>query len=97
MICQPPSRSASEHLDARLARWRTMLAKRYKNDQNEGLTYVTPSGHALPLTPAMVLDWARAMVRVSYTLILKKSHYIAGGRAGNIGYAAKHSIFRSCK
>ncbi|KAG9317923.1 hypothetical protein JVU11DRAFT_2155 [Chiua virens] len=38
-----------------------MLTKKYKNDWNEGLTYITLSGDALPLTPAMVLDWARAM------------------------------------
>ncbi|KAG6370349.1 hypothetical protein JVT61DRAFT_12157 [Boletus reticuloceps] len=65
--CQSPQ-SISNHLDDRLGRWRTMLTKKYKNEQNEGLTYVTPSGDALPLTPAMVLDWARAMEEGQATL-----------------------------
>ncbi|KAF8132039.1 hypothetical protein EV363DRAFT_1480092 [Boletus edulis] len=56
-----PALRPASNLDTHLARWRIKLAKKYKNDYDEGLTYITPSGVSIPLTPAMVLDWARAL------------------------------------
>ena len=57
---QSPSLKALD-LDTRLACWRIKLQKLYKNEHDEGLTYVGPMG-PLCLTPAMVLDWCRALV-----------------------------------
>ncbi|KAF9231874.1 hypothetical protein BU15DRAFT_67972 [Melanogaster broomeanus] len=54
-------------LDLRLARWRTMLEKKYWNDHGNGLTYVGPLG-VLTLTPAMILDWCRALKAGKATL-----------------------------
>ena len=92
------SQSTANHLDACLAWWRTMLIKKYKNDQNKGLMYITLSGNALPLTPTVVLDWACAMVCTLYVLRLKHTNYMTiGGRAGIIEYATKHPIIWSWK
>ncbi|KAI6016744.1 hypothetical protein EDC04DRAFT_2903047 [Pisolithus marmoratus] len=43
-------------LDNHLAQWRLKLEKAYKNEQDEGLTYVGVLG-SIPLMPAMVCDW----------------------------------------
>ncbi|KAI6033484.1 hypothetical protein BKA83DRAFT_4120971 [Pisolithus microcarpus] len=53
-------RGKKADLDQRLARWRLKLEKMYKNDHDEGLTYVGPLG-AVPLTPAMIRDWCIAL------------------------------------
>jgi hypothetical protein len=50
-----------------VAQWRIKLQQKYKDEHNEGLTYVGPL-RALPLTPAMVLDWARALEEGQATL-----------------------------
>ena len=42
------------------------LMKKYKNDCDEGLTYIVSSGVSIPFTPAMVLDWAYALVCTLY-------------------------------
>jgi hypothetical protein len=42
-------------------RWRLKIQKQYKNHDNGGLTYIGPMGE-IALTPALVLDWARALV-----------------------------------
>lgn len=55
-----PSRAKKADLDNRLARWRLKLLKAYKNEYDEGLTYIGPLG-PIPLTPAMVRDWCLAL------------------------------------
>jgi hypothetical protein len=61
--------SAKVDLDTHLARWHIKLQQRYKNEHDEGLTYVGPLG-ALFLTLAMVLDWARALEEGQATLLI---------------------------
>ncbi|KIK13778.1 hypothetical protein PISMIDRAFT_17760 [Pisolithus microcarpus 441] len=48
------------NLDNRLARWRLKLQKAYKNEHDEGLTYIGPLG-SIPLTPTMIRDWCLAL------------------------------------
>ena len=55
----PPSCS---DLDTHLAQWHIKLTKIYKNDDGNHLIYIAPSGATIPLTPAMVLDRACALV-----------------------------------
>ena len=38
------------------------IMKQHGNDHNAGATYVAPDGHAIPLTPYLVKQWARAVV-----------------------------------
>ncbi|KIK19815.1 hypothetical protein PISMIDRAFT_13386 [Pisolithus microcarpus 441] len=60
---EPPSDSAKTRkavLDSHLARWHLKLHRVYKNDNDEGLTYIGPQG-PIPLTPAMVCDWCLAL------------------------------------
>ncbi|KAF8836535.1 hypothetical protein BDN67DRAFT_983867 [Paxillus ammoniavirescens] len=47
-------------LASHLARWHIKLQQKYKNEHDEGLTYIVPLG-ALPLTPVMVLNLAHAL------------------------------------
>ncbi|KIJ21121.1 hypothetical protein PAXINDRAFT_6893 [Paxillus involutus ATCC 200175] len=54
-------------LDSRLARWHIKLEKEHKNERDEGFTYVGPFG-AIALTPAMILDWCRALEEGQATL-----------------------------
>ncbi|KIK95411.1 hypothetical protein PAXRUDRAFT_11457 [Paxillus rubicundulus Ve08.2h10] len=61
------SHSVKADLDSCLARWCIKLQQKYKNEHDEGMTYVRPLG-ALPLTLAMVLDWARALEKGQVTL-----------------------------
>lgn len=51
----------ANNLDARLARLRLKLQNKYGNEHDGSMTYNGPLG-SFPLTPAMVLDWCRAMV-----------------------------------
>jgi hypothetical protein len=39
-----------------------LLEKEYANPADSGYTYVGPNGEKLPLTPAMLNEWSRAMV-----------------------------------
>ncbi|KIJ65756.1 hypothetical protein HYDPIDRAFT_26992 [Hydnomerulius pinastri MD-312] len=48
-------------LDRRLAKWWIDLEKMYRNESDDGFTYVSPTSVALPLMPLMILDWARAI------------------------------------
>ncbi|KIK25101.1 hypothetical protein PISMIDRAFT_9872 [Pisolithus microcarpus 441] len=43
-----------------LAQWHLKLQKAYKNDHDEGLTYVGPLG-LIPLMPVMIQDWCLAL------------------------------------
>ncbi|KIO01842.1 hypothetical protein M404DRAFT_89195, partial [Pisolithus tinctorius Marx 270] len=54
-------------LDMRLAWWCMKLLSWYKNENNEGMTYVGPAG-PIPLSPAMVLDWCHALDEGQATL-----------------------------
>ncbi|KIO10419.1 hypothetical protein M404DRAFT_129759 [Pisolithus tinctorius Marx 270] len=56
-------------LDMRLAQWRMKLLSRYKNENNEGMTYVGPAG-PIPLSPVMVLDWCHALDEGQATLLV---------------------------
>ncbi|KAI5997734.1 hypothetical protein EDC04DRAFT_2909525 [Pisolithus marmoratus] len=47
-------------LNNHLAWWQLKLQKAYKNEYNEGMTYVGPLG-PIPLTLAMVCDWCLAL------------------------------------
>ncbi|KAH0826292.1 hypothetical protein J3R83DRAFT_5769, partial [Lanmaoa asiatica] len=58
---------SSKDLGARLMRWRVKLERLYKNEDDEGMTYVGPRG-PLPLTPNMILDWCRALEEGQATL-----------------------------
>ena len=50
--------------DRALARFRGLLEKKYQNDHHGGYTYVdNRTGFTLPLTPFMMKEWSRAMVR----------------------------------
>ncbi|KAL4062948.1 hypothetical protein V8B97DRAFT_1849030, partial [Scleroderma yunnanense] len=40
--------------------WHVKLIKQYKNEHDEGLTYVGPHG-VIPLTLAMIHDWCLAL------------------------------------
>ncbi|KAI6028029.1 hypothetical protein BKA83DRAFT_4123865 [Pisolithus microcarpus] len=51
-----PSHSKKADLDHCLAQWHLKLEKVYKNDCDEGLTYVRLLG-VIPLTPAMIDNW----------------------------------------
>ncbi|KIK74580.1 hypothetical protein PAXRUDRAFT_19731 [Paxillus rubicundulus Ve08.2h10] len=55
------------NLDSHLAQWCIKLQQKYKNEHDEGLTYVGPLG-ALPLALVMVLDWAHALEEGQATL-----------------------------
>jgi hypothetical protein len=48
-------------IESCLIRWHIKLQARYKNDHDEGYTYVGPMG-MIAFTPAMILDWCRALV-----------------------------------
>ncbi|KIK13183.1 hypothetical protein PISMIDRAFT_119385 [Pisolithus microcarpus 441] len=58
-----PAHGAAD-LDTRLACWRIKLQHLHKNEHDEGFTYIGPMG-PLALTPAMILDWCRALVSSS--------------------------------
>ncbi|KAI6163600.1 hypothetical protein EDD17DRAFT_1428783, partial [Pisolithus thermaeus] len=58
---ESPTHTKKADLDQRLARWCLKLEKMYRNEHDEGLTYVGPLG-AIPLTPAMIRDWCLALV-----------------------------------
>ncbi|KAG9309093.1 hypothetical protein JVU11DRAFT_10976 [Chiua virens] len=61
--------STKTDLNTCVAQWHIKLQQKYKNEHDEGLTYVGPLG-ALPLTLAMVLDWARALEVGQATLLI---------------------------
>ncbi|KIO01833.1 hypothetical protein M404DRAFT_149000, partial [Pisolithus tinctorius Marx 270] len=48
-------------LNMHLAWWCMKLLSWYKNENDEGMTYIGPVG-PIPLSPAMVLDWCHALV-----------------------------------
>lgn len=54
--------------EKQLALIRGKIMKRHGNDHNAGATYVAPDGHAIPLTPYLVKQWARAVVSHVYVL-----------------------------
>lgn len=49
-----------------VGRSRLILEKRYANPNDSGYTYVDQNGEKLPLTPAMLQEWSREMVRVMF-------------------------------
>lgn len=60
LILQIQSSKVSD-MDARLMRFRLMLQTRYKNEFDDGYTYVGPTG-LVTLTPSLMMDWCRALV-----------------------------------
>ncbi|KIK96477.1 hypothetical protein PAXRUDRAFT_40757, partial [Paxillus rubicundulus Ve08.2h10] len=55
------------NLNSHLAQWHIKLQQKYKNEHDEGLTYIGPL-RALPLTPVMVLNWTCALEEGQATL-----------------------------
>jgi hypothetical protein len=52
-------------IDLELARLRRILEAKYGNDHDAGFTYIdSASGESVPLTPFMMKEWVRAMVRI---------------------------------
>ena len=50
-------------IDYELARFRRMLEKKYGTDHDGTYSYIDPvTATAIPLTPFMMKEWARAMV-----------------------------------
>lgn len=50
-------------IDFKLARFRQMLEKKYGTDHDGTYSYIDPiTATAIPLTPFMMKEWARAMV-----------------------------------
>lgn len=53
--------------EAELARFRGLLEQEHGNDHDKSYTYVCPvTGESVPLTPLMMKEWARALVRISH-------------------------------
>jgi len=50
-------------LERELGRIRGVLETKYANPTDGGYTYVTNEGEKVPLTPGMMSEWARAIVR----------------------------------
>ena len=50
-------------LDYGMARYRGLLEKKYANDHDGGYSFVSSDGTTLPLTPLMMKEWARSIVR----------------------------------
>ncbi|KAF8156093.1 hypothetical protein B0H34DRAFT_783652 [Crassisporium funariophilum] len=46
----------------KLAKEHTKLEKKYQNDHDAGYTFIDATGVAVPLTPFMLKEWARALV-----------------------------------
>ncbi|KIK14137.1 hypothetical protein PISMIDRAFT_117552 [Pisolithus microcarpus 441] len=61
-----PSHGAAD-LDTCLIWWHVKLQRLHKNEHDEGFTYIGPMG-PLALTPAMILDWCRALEEGQATL-----------------------------
>ncbi|KAI6025200.1 hypothetical protein BKA83DRAFT_4491946 [Pisolithus microcarpus] len=61
-----PSHGAAD-LDTCLTWWHVKLQRLHKNEHDEGFTYIGPMG-PLALTPAMILDWCRALEEGQATL-----------------------------
>ncbi|KAI6018351.1 hypothetical protein EDC04DRAFT_2607814 [Pisolithus marmoratus] len=55
-----PTHTKKADLDNCLAWWQLKLQKAYKNEYDEGMTYIRPLG-PIPLTPTMVHDWCLAL------------------------------------
>ncbi|GLB45367.1 hypothetical protein LshimejAT787_2200300 [Lyophyllum shimeji] len=53
-------RNGLTEYERQIARTRRLLEKKHQNDHDSGYTYVTPAG-SLPLTPAMMKEWARSI------------------------------------
>ncbi|KAF5328393.1 hypothetical protein D9619_013340 [Psilocybe cf. subviscida] len=55
---------ATDHktlLERELGRFRGLLEKKHANPHDAGYTYIHNNGEKLPLTPAMMSEWARAL------------------------------------
>lgn len=70
------------------------LQKAYKNEHDEGLTYIGPFG-TIQLTPAMVLDWSHALVCHLEALQMHAvksqcTDTFLGGRPGNYSYPTQY-------
>lgn len=50
-------------MEQELARLRCKLELKYTNGRDMGYTYIAPNGESVLLTPFMMKEWARAMVR----------------------------------
>ncbi|KAF8173099.1 hypothetical protein BJ912DRAFT_1065367 [Pholiota molesta] len=55
------SNDTKGHIERELSRIRGILEKKYANPTDSGYTYIHDDGERLPLTPAMLLQWARAI------------------------------------
>jgi hypothetical protein len=49
---------------------RTKLEKKYQNDHDAGYTYIDPTGISIPLTPFMMKEWARGLVRLLLSILI---------------------------
>ncbi|KAF8957940.1 hypothetical protein BDZ97DRAFT_1628693, partial [Flammula alnicola] len=56
-------------IDRELARCRGKLEKKYANPNDGGYTYVANDGERIPLTPALMSQWARAMYDNEATIL----------------------------
>jgi hypothetical protein len=64
-------------IDLELARLRGLLEKKYSNDHDAGYTYIdSVTSDSVPLTPFMMKEWARAMVRDLLPIKLFKTDMI---------------------
>jgi hypothetical protein len=56
--------------ESQLARFRILLEKKWGHDHDNSVTYFPPDGsYSLPLTPHMLKEWARALVKPPFTFI----------------------------
>ncbi|KAG2139855.1 uncharacterized protein EDB93DRAFT_1330226 [Suillus bovinus] len=54
--------TGASELEREIARYRQLIIKKWGNDYDNLIMYIHASGMEIPCTPAMVKDWARAMV-----------------------------------
>ena len=53
-------------MERELGRLRGLLEKKYANPADSGYTYITNDGEKVALTPSMMSEWARAVVRLFF-------------------------------
>jgi len=61
-------------MDRELARFRVKLEKKWGSEHDNTFVYIYPDGTKLPLTPHMLKEWARALVRYYSTISSNNQH-----------------------
>lgn len=56
-------------MEESLAHFRTLLEHEHRSEEEGVYKYVTPDGDNIVLVPALMYEWARAMVRYKYIVI----------------------------